>query len=205
MDADTIRTYAEIGTAVGTFALALATFKFAADASRQAKRDRITKEMDFLISPLMIAYREIESRGKDGDWWILYFGDLSQFQTDQIAAQRFREAVKSIDQYKYLAPERLRILINEFVLRLKDMERGEDPGNLHTFRNRLIEATNNLYYGTNVMGGLVEHRYYELTQGLDALNKDLISKTRDLFAKIKSWLHLKRKPPKSIHTGQLVV
>lgn len=43
MDADTIRTYAEIGTAVGTFALALATFKFAADASRQAKRDRIPK------------------------------------------------------------------------------------------------------------------------------------------------------------------
>jgi hypothetical protein len=157
MDAETIQTCAEIGTAIGTFALAIATYKFAREASGQAKRDRITKEMDLLISPLMIVYQEIQLRGKETAWWKLNFGEM-HIQTNPIAAQRFRGAINSIDQYKYLAPENLRQLISDFILKLKDMERGKDSGNLFDLKTQLIAATNALYYSTNVMGGLVEHK-----------------------------------------------
>jgi hypothetical protein len=64
------------------------------------------------------------------------------------------------------------------------------------FQKVLIDATRDLYYKGNVRGGSVEIRYYELTKELDALNKGLISKTRDLFANIWLWLHRKLKPPK---------
>jgi hypothetical protein len=84
--------YAEIGTTIGTLALALATYKFATEASGQAKRDRITKEMDLLISPLRTVYHEIESRGIDSNWWELNF-DIIHTQTDYIAAQRFMHAI----------------------------------------------------------------------------------------------------------------
>ena len=47
-------------------------------------------------------------------------------KTDPVATQRFRDSVKSIDQYRYLAPENLRRLIDEFLLHLDDMKRGKD-------------------------------------------------------------------------------
>jgi hypothetical protein len=55
------------------------------------------------------------------------------------------------------------------------MDRGKDPGNLANFLPLLIKAKDDLY-GGNVKGGLVAYRRYELTNELDALNKDLISK-----------------------------
>jgi hypothetical protein len=88
----------------------------------RSKRDIITKEMDLLILPLMTVYHEIDSRGFESDWWILYIGPLATM-TDPVTAAKFRDALKSIDQYKYLAPEDLRRSIEEFLLRLNGMKR----------------------------------------------------------------------------------
>jgi hypothetical protein len=110
MSLNSISTIAEICVAIGTLALALATYGFARDVRRQTKRDRINREMDLLISPLRTTYHEIDSRGgSDGPWWELCFGPM-RIKTDPAATQRFRDAIKSIDQYKHLAPEDLRRL-----------------------------------------------------------------------------------------------
>lgn len=183
-------TLAEIFVAIGTIALAIATYWSTLQGHRQIKRDRITKEMDLLILPLMAAFREIDSRGVDSKWWELYTGPM----TNPVAAQRFRDAINNIEQHKYLAPEKLRRLIDEFMLRLRDMERGNDSLNIGNFQPKLVRATNNLYYSVNVKGGLIEIRSYELTKELDSLNKDCISKIHDYCADI--WKRIrKRKPP----------
>jgi len=185
---------AEILVAIGTVALAAATYWSTLQGHKQAKRDRIIREMDFLILPLMTAFREIDSRGSDSEWWKLYIGQM-RTMTNPVAAQRFREAIKNIEQYRYLAPEELRRLINEFVLRLKDMERGNDSINIGNFQPQLIRATRNLYYSSNVVGGLVEERSYELTKELDSLNKSYISRIHDHWVGI--WVRIRRnkKPP----------
>ena len=115
--------------------------------------------------------------------------------TNPVAAQRFRDAVNSIEQYRYLAPEKLRRLIDEFLLGLRDMERGKDSLNIVDFQLGLVTATKRLYYSVNVKGGLVEERSYELTKELDSLNKDYISKMHDLWSDIWKRIKRKRKPP----------
>jgi hypothetical protein len=61
------------------------------------KRDIITKEMDLLILPLKIIYREIDSRGVDKDWWNSYIGYFKRTPTDRIAAEKLVPAVDSAD------------------------------------------------------------------------------------------------------------
>lgn len=179
MSLDSISTIAEIFVAIGTLALALATYGFTRDVRRQTKRDRINREMDLLILPLKTAYHEIDSRGGiDGLWWELCFGPM-RTMTDPVAAQRFRNAVENIDRYRHLAPENLCRLIDEFLVRLNDVKRAKDSGDFGIFQKSLAEATKGLYYNSNVEGGAVEYRYYELTKGLDTLNND----------EMKSWWH----------------
>jgi len=133
----------------------------------RSKRDIITKEMDLLILPLMTVYHEIDSRGFESDWWKLYIGPMAT-KTDPVTTEKFRDAVKSIDQYKYLAPEELRQLIEEFLLCLNGMKRSADG----SFRGHLLSATNGLFgVVNNTKGGLPMQREYELTKELDLLNK----------------------------------
>jgi hypothetical protein len=189
-----VATLAEIFVAIGTIALAVATYWSTLQGNRQIKRDRITKEMDLLILPLLIAFREINSRGVESEWWNLYYSPM-RTMTNPVAAQRFRDAVKSIEQYRYLAPEKLRRLIDEFLLRLRDMERGKDSGNIGDFQQELVSSTKKLYYSINVEGGLVEQRSYELTKELDTLNKSFISKIHDSCEDLRKRIRRKRNPP----------
>ena len=189
-----VGTLAEIFVAIGTVALAVATYWSTSQGHKQAKRDRIAREMDLLILPLMRAFREIDSRGVDSKWWELNIGPM-RIMTNPVAAQRFRDAVNSIEQYRYLAPEKLRRLIDEFLLGLRDMERGKDSLNIVDFQHGLVTATKRLYYSVNVKGGLVEERSYELTKELDSLNKDYISKMHDLWSDIWKRIKGKQKPP----------
>jgi hypothetical protein len=55
-----VGTLAEIFVAIGTVALAVATYGSTSQGHKQAKRDRIAREMDLLILPLMRAFREID-------------------------------------------------------------------------------------------------------------------------------------------------
>lgn len=179
---DSISTIAEISVAIGTFALALATYGSVMETQKQVKRDRISREIDYLIIPLKTAYQEIDSRGINGNWWELYLGPI-RTKTDPVATEKFRDSVDSIDQYRYLAPENLRLLIDEFLLRLNDMRREEDALNLGDLQKSLVTSAKNLYYGNNMRGGPVEVRYYELSKEMEGLNKDLISRLRDGWPK----------------------
>jgi hypothetical protein len=144
--------------------------------------------MDLLILPLKTIYQEIESKGIDGGWWDLYLGPMGT-KTDKIAAEKFRDAVEKVDRYKFLAPEKLYPLIDKFILGLKDIRRSKDA----TFQQALVKATNNLYSGENVRGGLIERRYYELKKELDSLNKGPTSKIHGFIQ--STWQRFRPKPP----------
>jgi hypothetical protein len=129
---------------------------------KKIKRDRISKEMDLLILPLETIKREIESIGIDKNWWRLQYKTVTE--TNPTTADRFRNAVNSIAQNKYLAPRILYPLIDDFIVRLRDMRQNDAE-----HQELLKKATENLYYGE---GGLVEQRYHELTIELQALDNE---------------------------------
>jgi hypothetical protein len=184
-----ITVWAQNGTAIGTLVLAFVTYWTLRSADRQRKRDRLAREMESLILPLLKIYRELDSRGFNSDWWNLYITPL-ETQPDRVAAEKFREAIEKIDENKYLAPKELRRRINDFLLKLMDMKRSVQQG----FLQELIAATKNLYEVDGVKGGFVERRAYELTKELDSLNESMISKIYDIIhGKLKRF---RKRPPK---------
>jgi hypothetical protein len=52
------------------------------------------------------------------------------------------------------------------------MGRAKESADLGIFQKSLTDATKGLYYNSDVKGGDMEYRYYELTKELDALNKE---------------------------------
>ena len=137
---------------------------------KNIKYDRITKEMDLLILPLMTIYQREKSRGTSGKWWNWYSNIKTS--TDPISEAKFRDAIDNVEQNRYLATKTMYPLIDKFILRLRDMKRSEDA----EFQKLLQEATTDLYYKTKagrellVDGGFVGERYYELAAELQALD-----------------------------------
>lgn len=128
--------------------------------AKSIKRDRITKEMDLLILPLRAIYKEIEFRGIDENWWAWQY--KTGTETNPSAADKFRNAVDSVDQNKYLAPRNLYPLIDDFIVQLRNMKKNDE-----VLRGLLKRAAKNLYYND---GNLVEKRYQDLTTELQALD-----------------------------------
>lgn len=183
----------EFGVMIGTLILAIVTAWSTWEARNKEKRDRIAKEMDYLIVPLKDVYDAIDSQGGiDSKWWFLYTaqlgGPFSTIDKDREQAREFRETIKKIEKYKYLAPEKLYNKIYTFLLRLNEMKRSQDA----EFRECLRIATDDLFGKVKrgefyVKGGLVEERYYELTK---ELNQGIKSKLLNRFPRLR-----RKKPP----------
>jgi hypothetical protein len=132
---------------------------------KSVRRDRITKEMELLLLPLKIIYKEIDSRGVD-NWYGVYTGYYKRTSTDRYTAEKFVSTIDSVDLNKYLAPGNLYPLIDEFINRLKDLKRNDDAEH----RTKVMIATDNLFYVGVLNGGLVEERYHDLTAELQELD-----------------------------------
>lgn len=152
--------------AIGTLFLALATACTVGEMSRQRQIDRYTKELNLLIVPLRTIY-EIGPRQGEPGWWNLFVHPTVTTTQDHVTAAKLINAVDSADQNNYRASGDLYFKINTFLMRLKDMKRDEDA----QFQKQLAQATEHLYTGGNVSGGLVEIRYDELKKELESLDK----------------------------------
>jgi len=134
-------------------------------ANNMVKRDKIQKEIDLLIFPLMTISKEIDSKGIEGDWWWFQISNRGT-AVDKDAFDRFHEAIYSIDHNKHLAPKKLLLLIDEFVIQLKYMKKSDNQ-NREQIKKDLIIATKNLYYkGDLPTDGLVKRRFDELNEEL---------------------------------------
>jgi hypothetical protein len=134
--------------------------------TKNIKRDRITKEMNLLILPLKTIYREIESRGIKGDWWELYLPMPNP--TNSMAVEKFINAVDVVDQHKYLAPERLYPLIDDFIKQLKNIKTSSDVSSQEVLQGK----TRALFESKNEnKGGMVEERYNDITTEMRSLDE----------------------------------
>jgi len=145
---------------------------------KNIKRDRITKEMNFLILPLKTIYQEIEIRGVKGDWWTYY--NLKATRTNRMRAERFRNSVDVVDQNKYLASKELYPLIDNFIQALKCIRKNSDEN----YKVILENATNALFVSKTktemfyLNGGLVEERYNDITKKMQQLDEDLLKEEK---------------------------
>lgn len=152
----------------------------------QSIHDRLTKEIDLLISPLKTICRDIYlTRGIEDNWWELYLRRdiyLPKLNpTDQMAMERFRNAVDAVDQYKYLAPQKLYLRIVEFIFWLKEMERCGNTNaqeSLQKATRALFESEKRYKKFYSLQCGDIEERHQEITKIMQSLDEDLFREYR---------------------------
>ena len=201
--------------------LVIVTIYYAYYASRQSKllynaarRDRLTKELELIIVPLETMMQDYIKKDSSSDRWYITHDltrawmsystktdvEYKEYQKKYAEDKEYKDLVKNIQHNIYLCPKPdLCQRVDEFLMSLKDMERGARDENPTEFEMSLSKAINNLFGGEprehvgvatiggipRVKGGAVAHRHSDILEELKRLESHWIARW---IARCMSWI-----------------